>query len=293
MDSNPTKRTKVEAAATSSKELSPQKPQQQQQQHHNFTDFASLPSDVLISILCRSPSSDHKSLRNTCKAFCSTLNSAEFKGERAISGWAEVSTHLLSGTELYDSDYPNGPEDGTLDSDDDEYLPPNATEEERDEALQDKIAAKKDEYMMEYYSELGNYDSSYGWHDMTQEVYVDGKRVGHISSVLFPRGENHNYIFHEATDAHSDEVQRIGWQICDSVGKVKVKSIKDAAATVPSSTPNGFRKGGYIHTKTVKINQAYLPNDCTNIVSRALRSALCEPKLKGKWTLATAWSDYN
>lgn len=290
MDSNPTKRTKVEAVVTSN-ELSPQKPlqQQQQQQHHNFTDFASLPSDVLISILCRSPASDHTALSNTCKAFRSTLNSSEFKGERAISGWAEVSTYLLSGQELYDSDYPNGPEDVTLDLDDDEYLPPNATEEERAEALRDKICVKRDDYMMEYYSDFGNYDSSYGWHDMTQEVYVDGKRVGHISSVLFPRGENHNYIFHEATDAHSNELQMIGWQICDSVGKVKVKSIKDAAGIAKSSVS----KGGYIHTKTVEINQVYLPNDCTNIVSRALRSALCEPKLKGKWTLATAWSDYS
>eukprot|EP00985_Skeletonema_marinoi_P015005 scaffold7653_cov71-Skeletonema_marinoi.AAC.1 len=60
-----------------------------EQNHHDYGGFASLPTDVLISILCRSPASDHTSLRDTCKSFRTTIDSAAYKGERARSGWAE------------------------------------------------------------------------------------------------------------------------------------------------------------------------------------------------------------
>ena len=49
-------------------------------EQHNYSGFASLPTDVLISILCRSPASDHTSLRDTCKAFRTTVDSAAYKG---------------------------------------------------------------------------------------------------------------------------------------------------------------------------------------------------------------------
>eukprot|EP00984_Skeletonema_dohrnii_P008149 scaffold2987_cov77-Skeletonema_dohrnii-CCMP3373.AAC.7 len=57
------------------------------QNHHDYGGFASLPTDVLISILCRSPASDHLSLRDTCKSFRTTIDSSAYKGERATSGW--------------------------------------------------------------------------------------------------------------------------------------------------------------------------------------------------------------
>ena len=44
---------------------------------HDYGGFASLPTDVLISILCRSPASDHESLRDTCKTFRDTIDSDE------------------------------------------------------------------------------------------------------------------------------------------------------------------------------------------------------------------------
>ena len=46
--------------------------------------------------------------------------------------------------------------------------------------------------------------------------------------VLLPRGTDHNYPFHDATDAHSSELQQVGWGLCDSAGRLKVRSIKDA-----------------------------------------------------------------
>ena len=70
-------------------------------EQHDYSGFASLPTDVLISILCRSPASDHKALRDTCKAFRDVLDSNVYKGERITSGWAEVTTRLISGKELY------------------------------------------------------------------------------------------------------------------------------------------------------------------------------------------------
>ncbi|KAK1734923.1 hypothetical protein QTG54_014383 [Skeletonema marinoi] len=254
-------------------------------EQHDYSGFASLPTDVLISILCRSPASDHKALRDTCKAFRTTIDSAEYKGERATSGWAEVSTHLLTGGELYDRDNPDGPEDVSLsDGDVDE----DATEIERAVALQWKIAGKRLEEIIEYgYSELGCMDEDYGYHDITMDIEVDGKRCGSMHLVLLPRGVYHNYPFHEAADAHSSELQMVGVRLCDSVGRLKVRSIKNEELVSGEAG-----EGGFLHIKTVRINEAYQPMDCTSVVSEAVRSALTQPKLEGKWTLVTAISDY-
>ena len=257
-----------------------------EKEQYDYSGFASLPTDVLISILCRSPASDHEALRDTCKSFRTTIDSVAYKGERATSGWAEVSTRLISGVELYDRDYPDGPEDVSLSDVD---VGEDATEEERANMLQWKKGEKKDKEMIDYgYSYLGRCDLDYGWYDITHDVKVDGERYGSIGLVLFPRGANHNYPFHEAADAHSSELQEVGWTLCDSVGRLKVRSIKDAELS-----PGEAGKGGFIHIESVRISEAYRPMDCTNVVSEAVRSALSEPELAGEWSLATAISDYN
>ncbi len=255
--------------------------------HHDYGGFASLPTDVLISIFCRSPASDHRSLSDTCKAFRATIDSEAYKGERASSGWAEVSTHLLSGEELYDELYPNGPEHVSLS---DGELGEDATEEQRDIALLFKKAEKKYDEMRDfgYYSELGQLDQdNYGYCDITVNVQVDGKCCGSISLVLLPRGTDHDYPFHDATDAHSGEMQSVGWTLCDSVGHLKVRSIKNAELISGEAG-----KGGFLFIEAVRISEAYHPMDCTNIVTEAVRLALSDPKLEGKWTLVTAISDY-
>lgn len=219
------------------------------QNHHDYGGFASLPTDVLISILCRSPASDHKALRNTCKSFRTTIDSAAYKGERATSGWAEVSTHLLTGSELYDKENPNGPEDVSLSDGD---VDDDATEEERAAALQWKIAEKRLSEIIEYgySSELGYMDQDYWYHDITVEIKVDGERCGSIDLVLLPRGVYHNYPFHDAVDAHSSELQMVGVRLCDSVGRLKVRSIKNAELISGEAG-----KGGFLHIKTVRINE--------------------------------------
>jgi hypothetical protein len=286
-DSGGSKKRAAENSAPSSDEKKEECDKKLKQLEHDYSGFASLPTDVLISILCRSPASDHKALRDTCKAFRDVLDSNAYKGERATSGWAEVTSRLISGEELYDRNYPDGPEDHVSLSDDD--VDEDATEEERAEALRRKIAEKREEEMIDYgYAELGQEDQDYGWYDITYDINVDGKNCGSIDLVLFPRGRNHNYPFHEASDAHSSELQEVGWTLCDSAGRLKVRSIKDAELTAGEAG-----KGGYIHIKTVGINEAYRPMDCTNIVSQAVRLALSDPKLEGKWTLATAISYYS
>lgn len=248
--------------------------------------FASLPTDVLISILCRSPASDHKSLRDTCQAFRATIDSDAYKGERASSGWAEVSTHLLSGGELYDRDFPNGPEDVSLS---DGEVEEGDTEEQKAATLTAKKMIKRADEMSEYgYSSgLGCRDQDYGYRDITIDVQVDGKRCGSISLVLLPRGTQHNYPFHEAADAHSSEMQSVGWSLCDSAGRLKVRSIKDFELISGEAG-----KGGFLHIKSVRISEAYHQMGCTNVVAEAVRYALSDPKLRGEWTLATAISDY-
>ncbi len=260
-------------------------------QDENYAGFDSLPTDVLISILCRSPASDHKSLRDTCKSFRATIDSDAYKGERASSGWAEVSTHLLTGGELYDRHFPNGPSDVEL-SDDEIWE--GDTEEQKAATLKVKKMMKRDDDMHDYgYSSaelgchLGCRDQDYGYHDITVDVNVDGERCGAIRLVLLPRGTDHNYPFHDATDAHSSELQEVGWALCDSAGRLKVRSIKDAELISGEAG-----RGGFLHIISVRISEAYRQMDCTNVVAKAVRSALSDRKLEGKWTLATAISDY-
>ena len=152
-----------------------------------------------------------------------------------------------------------------------------------------KKAEKKMEEMFDYgyWSELGHFDQDYSYEDITINVQVDGKYCGSTSLVLVPRGTKYNYPFHDATDAHSAELQSVGWTLCDSTGRLKVRSIKDAEIISGEAG-----KGGFLHIEAVRISEAYHPMDCTNVVTEAVRLALSDPKLEGKWTLATAISDY-
>ena len=253
----------------------------------NYSGFASLPADVLVSILCRSPQSDHEALRNTCKAFRETIDSNEYKGERAMSGWAEVSTYLLAGEELYDRNNPDGPDDVSLSSSDD--VDENATEEEREEALKQRRAEARANEIRDRYTELGTLDyDNFRIHIITMDIFVDSLRGGSINLLLFPRSNNYDYPFHEATDSWSSEMQRIGWTLCDSSGKLRIHSIKNAELIEGEAST-----GGFLNVEKVRVNEEYRPAGCSNIVAKALRLALLEPKLEGKWTLATAISDCN
>ena len=277
-----------EKRSSSSSSSANEKSSRKKQKHsdYDYSGFASLPADVLVSILCRSPQSDHEALRNTCKAFRETIDSNEYKGERAMSGWAEVSTYLLAGEELYDRNNPNGPDDVSLSSDD---IDENATEEEREEALRERREEARANEIIERYTELGTYDyDNFGILSITMDIFVDSLRGGSIKLLLFPRGNNYSYPFHDATDSWSSEMQRIGWTLCDSSGKLRIHSIKKAELIEGEAS-----KGGFLNVEKVWINEAYRPAGCTNIVAKALRLALLEPKLEGKWTLATAISDYN
>ena len=165
--------------------------------------LSSLPQDALISVLCRVPSSDHTSLRNTCKSIRSAIDSEEYKSERASTDWAEVSARLVPGEELYDRTYPDGPDDADMsyDSKSDVGNNNDITEEEkaaRKKKWEEKCKKHKEEFMEEFYSDIGHHDSSYGWDDITIDVNVDGRVVGEISMVLMPRPWFGN-IFYEAT----------------------------------------------------------------------------------------------
>ena len=116
---------------------------------------------------------------------------------------------------------------------------------------------------------------------------MDGVRGGSIKLVLFPRGHSFDYPFHQATDAWSPETQRVGWTLCYSDGELRVLSIKNAESECWEAS-----KGGFLHVESVRINDAYRPASCTNVIATALRLAFLEPKLVGEWTLATAISDF-
>ena len=242
---------KEEAKPSSS---SADRQQQNKAQYDHTNPLTSLPPDALISVLCRVPARDHDALRNTSKLLRTTLDSDAYARERAISGWVEVEARLVPGEELYDRENPNGPD--MYGDDDDSYYKElcereedihddddskdgdakndsNVTEEERirNEARkkrwEDKCATKRKEEIETYYSNLGSCDECYKYENITVDIQIDGvDKVGQVDLVLIPR--RLDYPFHSATDAHSGEMQNVGWTLCDSRGRPKVRSIKEA-----------------------------------------------------------------
>eukprot|EP00579_Thalassiosira_antarctica_P027543 CAMPEP_0202018672 /NCGR_PEP_ID=MMETSP0905-20130828/40056_1 /ASSEMBLY_ACC=CAM_ASM_000554 /TAXON_ID=420261 /ORGANISM="Thalassiosira antarctica, Strain CCMP982" /LENGTH=642 /DNA_ID=CAMNT_0048579685 /DNA_START=81 /DNA_END=2007 /DNA_ORIENTATION=+ len=188
-----------------------------------------------------------------------TIDSDAFRSERVASGWAEVTTRLVPREELYDRD-----EYRDDDDDDDE-----AREKEREERLQND------------YSDLGRCDETFGYHDIENEVIVDGVIGGTVLLVLFPRRSLDSF------DAHSRELQEVGWTLCDSSGRPKVHSIKEADAD------GSAKRGGFLHVVSVRVRECYRPSDNTDVVAKAVRAAVSAPELNSRWTLATAISDAN
>ncbi|KAL9179704.1 hypothetical protein ACHAXT_008994 [Thalassiosira profunda] len=237
----------------------------------------SLPADALISVLCRCPAADHPALWRTCRSVRAALDSDAYKSERAL-GWAEVETRLIPGSELYDRDHPDGPSD--------------VSDAEDGEDLEEKRRRRREEDLREYYCALGSRDpDNYEVVDCKHEVKVDGVVAGEVSTVLVPR-ESGDGMFHEATDAHSDELHEVGWTLCDAYGQLKVKSIRDADFRrlwhphLPSAN-----EGGFLYVRSVRVDAAYRSGDCSEVVAGAIQGALMD--LEDKWTLATAICDYN
>ena len=230
--------------------------------------LVSLPPDALTAVLCRSPASDHHALWRTCKAIRSTLDSKTFASERISSSYAEVTVRHITKEELWAESFGDDPEHDPTDEDYDA----------------EESARTKEEQMTTFFSDLGNWDESYGYQGVQFDVVVDGRRRGSISLVLVPRVGR---MFHEAADAHSNEMQEVGFTLCDDRGRPKVKSIKDA------DTENTAGKGGFLHVMSVRVDQSCRPSDNTDVASKALRMAITHPKLQGKWTLATSIADAN
>ena len=228
--------------------------------------LVSLPPDALTAVLCRSPASDHDALWKSCKTIRSTLDSDVFASERVSSSYAEVTVRHVSKEELWQNDIGDDPEH-------------DPTDEGYDA---DESARLKEEALARYYSDLGSRDETYGYHEIHFDLKVDGLRRGSIRLVLVPR---YGRSFHAATDAHSAELQEVGWTLCDERGRPKVRSIK------VTDVNDTARKGGFLHVVSVRVAQPCRPSDNTDVASKALRLAITHPKLEDKWTLATGIAD--
>eukprot|EP00562_Extubocellulus_spinifer_P032892 CAMPEP_0178691220 /NCGR_PEP_ID=MMETSP0699-20121125/6492_1 /TAXON_ID=265572 /ORGANISM="Extubocellulus spinifer, Strain CCMP396" /LENGTH=727 /DNA_ID=CAMNT_0020336409 /DNA_START=1 /DNA_END=2184 /DNA_ORIENTATION=- len=265
------KQRRMSAEADTEQQQQQQKEQQDDYVYDSNNPLVSLPPDALISVLCRVPSTDHGAVWKTCKKVREAIDSDGYCSERVASGWAEVSTRLVSKEELWQQDFGREPEHDPMYEDYD-------AEESRKE---------KEKTLRTYYSDLGQYDETYGYQDIETEIRVDGRVAGKVKLALFPRPELGYGQFHEATDAHSAELQEVGWALCDNRGRPKVRSIKEA------DTDGSAKHGGFLHVVSVRVHTAYRPSDTTDVVAKALRMALSDPKLNGEWTLATAMSDPN
>lgn len=79
----------------------------------------------------------------------------------------------------------------------------------------------------------------------------------------------------------------IGSMLCDSCGRPKVRSIREADAR------DEAKFGGFLHVKRVWIKPRHRPSDGTHVVALAVRAALTVPELAGTFTLVTAVTDPN
>jgi len=171
--------------------------------------LSSLPEDALISILCRVPASDHKSLWNTCSTFRKAIDSDVYASERATTNYAEVQARLLPGEELYDRNYPDGPE--LYDDEFRNYEPPSSPttpeEIEMKNRYEAKLVQQRQEDINEWYTALGHREE-YGVINITIDITIDKVLAGEVSLVLIPR-PRYGGLFHQAGDAHSQELQEV------------------------------------------------------------------------------------
>ena len=160
--------------------------------------LSSLSEDALISILCRVPASDHKSLWNTCSNFRKAIDSDVYASERATTNYAEVQARLLPGEELYDRNYPDGPE--LYDDEFRNYEPPTSPttpeEIEMKKRYEAKLVQQRQDDINEWYTALGHREE-YGVINITVDITVDNVLSGEVSLVLIPR-PRHGVLFHQA-----------------------------------------------------------------------------------------------
>lgn len=243
---------------------------------NSATTLTTLPPDILTSVLCRVPSTDHGALWHTCKALRLAIDSEAYCSERATSGWVEVFTRIVPKEKLwrYDNDC-DGEVQDQPDDDDSEA-----------EAMAEIMAEEREEDLDLNYSDLGRFSSLYHYHDIVVEVMVDGRVAGQIDLVLIPRGANFHYAVHDYSEEFQhEELQHVGLSLFDDKGRPRVRSIKDA------DTNGSAKHGGFLYVSRVRICPYYRPSDNTDVASKALNMAIHEPKLEGKWTLASAISD--
>jgi len=164
----------------------------------NSLTLSSLPEDALISVLCRVPVSDHKSLWNTCRTFRKAIDSDVYASERATTNYAEVQARLIPGEEIYDRHNPDGPE--LYDDEFRSYEPPSSPttpeEIEMKNRYEAKLLQQRQEDINESYTALG-YREEYGVINITIDINVDNVLAGEVSLVLIPRPK-HGVLFHQA-----------------------------------------------------------------------------------------------
>lgn len=118
-------------------------------------------------------------------------------------------------------------------------------------------------------------DRGYGYVQNSGTIIVDGKKGGKVTYTLVPRRKT--TIFHEACDAISDELQETGCTFCDTRGRPRLDSVKQAMK-------NNDTKGYILYINTFELVSDY--RNSTWVGAKALRSLLEETKLAGTWSLA-------
>jgi hypothetical protein len=118
-------------------------------------------------------------------------------------------------------------------------------------------------------------DQEYGYVETGRTVVVDGKKAGAVSITLVPR--RNTSIFHEICDAASDELREMGCLFCDTRGRPRLASVKEAMK-------NNDTKGWFLYINTFELEPDYRTS--TWVGAMALRSLLTDRHLATSWSLA-------
>lgn len=93
-----------------------------------------------------------------------------------------------------------------------------------------------------------DFDEEYGYVQNRGTIVVDGKKGGEVTYTLVPRKKT--TIFHEVCDAISDEMQETGCTFCDTRGRPRLTSVKEAIK-------NNDTKGYFLYIATFELESDY------------------------------------
>ena len=230
-----------------------------------------LDDDALRAILVRTNADDHETLRRTYKRFKDIMETSEFRRERGVLGYAQVTgVQLVDPFEQYKEYYTGMSDDW------------NSEEKDEDDRL---TFSEWDDRYLDEYDDLGR-KGDYGEHDIKLKIFVDHKEIQmeSLEVRLLPRfWRPREAGFFEMCDSISQELQAMSVECFNNNGKPRLASLK--AALQDNNHDTDFYRWPLLYISSFELPTEYRGMKCT-VGPLILRTLLNDTLKDHRWSIA-------